>query len=70
MGDIQTQGYTLLNPQGHGKRIIHIHADADEPGRVYQPAMTVTATAPAFVAALAALPASGQDKTVTVFAAA
>jgi acetolactate synthase I/II/III large subunit len=59
LGDIETQGYTALNPAGHGKRIIHIHADPDEPGRVFQPALTVTADAPSFVAALATLNAAG-----------
>ncbi|MCX7302164.1 MAG: thiamine pyrophosphate-binding protein [Rhodobacterales bacterium] len=59
LGDIETQGYTALDPAGHDKRIIHIHADPDEPGRVYQPALTVTADAPSFVAALATLNAAG-----------
>jgi acetolactate synthase-1/2/3 large subunit len=54
LGDIETQGYTLLPPQGHGKRIIHVHADPDEPGRVFAPDLAITATAPEFVAAFAA----------------
>ncbi|WP_394153742.1 thiamine pyrophosphate-dependent enzyme [Loktanella salsilacus] len=33
--DIETQGYTLVNPAGHGKTIMHIHANPDEIGRVY-----------------------------------
>ncbi len=59
LGDIETQGYTLLNPQGHGKRIIHVHADPDEPGRVYHPDLAVTADAASFITALADLPAAG-----------
>jgi acetolactate synthase-1/2/3 large subunit len=61
LGDIETQGYTALNPAGHGKRLIHIHADADEVGRVYAPDLTLTARAPEIIAALATLPACGAD---------
>jgi acetolactate synthase I/II/III large subunit len=59
LGDIETQGYTLLAPKGHGKRIIHVHADPDEPGRVFAPDLAITATAPEFVVALAACRATG-----------
>ena len=59
LGDIETQGYTLLSPEGHGKRLVHVHPDADEPGRVWATDLAVTAQAPDFVAALAALNASG-----------
>jgi acetolactate synthase-1/2/3 large subunit len=34
-GDIETQGYSLVNPADPGKMILHVHADADEIGRVY-----------------------------------
>jgi len=56
LGDIETQGYTLIDPARPGKRIVHVHADPQEPGRVYAPALAITATAPDMVAALAALP--------------
>lgn len=62
MGDIATGGYALLDPRGHGKRLIHVHADPDEPGHVWRPDLAVTATAPAFAAALAALQARGPDR--------
>jgi acetolactate synthase-1/2/3 large subunit len=55
LGDIETQGYTLLSPQSHGKRLIHAHPDADEPGRVWATDLAITARAPDLVAALAAL---------------
>ena len=61
LGDIETQGYTLIDPAGHGKSIYHIQADADELGRVYQPTLGVVATAPDFMRALAGLPACGTD---------
>lgn len=54
LGDIETQGYTLLSPESHGKRLIHVHPDPDEPGRVWATDLAVTARAPDFVAALAA----------------
>ena len=55
LGDIETQGYTLLAPAAHGKRLVHVHPDPDEPGRVWATDLAVTARAPDFVAALAAL---------------
>ncbi len=61
LGDIETQGYTLLDPAGHGKMLIHVHADADEIGRVYRPELAVTAQAPAMLAALAELGPCGTD---------
>lgn len=61
LGDIETQGYTLIDAAGHGKSIYHIQADADELGRVYQPTLGVVATAPDFMRALAGLPACGTD---------
>jgi len=57
LGDIETQGYTLLDPAGHGKAIYHVHIDADEPGRVYHTEMAIIADSPGFVQALAAHPA-------------
>ena len=59
LGDIETQGYTLLDPQGTGKRIVHVHPDADEPGRVWRPDLVVTAPAAEFVAALTGLDGAG-----------
>ncbi len=53
LGDIATQGYTLLDPAGHGKTLIHVHADPDELGRVYAPTLAVNAPAPAMIEALA-----------------
>ncbi|KAA9006070.1 thiamine pyrophosphate-binding protein [Histidinibacterium aquaticum] len=62
LGDIETKGYSLLDPAGHGKVLVHVHADPDEPGRVYAPDLAVTAEAPDFVAALADQPAMGGDR--------
>ena len=54
--DIETQGYTNPTPED-GKRIIHVHADPDEIGRVYRPELGAVATAPEMLAALVKLPA-------------
>ena len=61
LGDIETQGYTLVDPAGSGKAIYHIQADADELGRVYQPTLGIVATAPDFISALAGLSACQTD---------
>jgi len=52
-GDIETQGYTLVDPANPQKTIVHVHADADEIGRVYAPDIGITATAPAVLRQLA-----------------
>jgi acetolactate synthase-1/2/3 large subunit len=57
LSEAASQGYTLLDIPGDGKRIVHVHADAGELGRVYATAMPVNATPAAFAAALADLPA-------------
>ena len=45
------------------QRLVHVHADADELGRVYQPALAVHATPRAFAAALDGLqPPAGQGR--------
>jgi acetolactate synthase-1/2/3 large subunit len=55
-GDIETQSYTLVDPADPGKKIVHIYADADELGRVYDPDIAVVATAPAALRVLADQP--------------
>ncbi len=52
-GDIETQGYTLIDPAEPAKTIVHVHADPDELGRVYAPDIAVAATAPTVLKRLA-----------------
>nr|WP_108815721.1 thiamine pyrophosphate-binding protein [Loktanella sp. Alg231-35] len=52
LGDIETQGYTLVDPAASRKKIVHVHADADELGRVYTPDVGIVATAPMALRAL------------------
>jgi acetolactate synthase-1/2/3 large subunit len=56
LGDVPTGGYAILDPARPGPRIVHVHADADELGRVFRPDPGIVLPAPAMVAALAALP--------------
>jgi acetolactate synthase-1/2/3 large subunit len=41
LGDIATNGYTTLVPPRLKQRLVHMHADAAELGRVYQPDLAV-----------------------------
>lgn len=61
LGDIETQGYTLIDPAAPAQEICHVHADAGELGRVYRPDLGVVATAPEMIAALADLEATPRD---------
>ncbi|MGH7126085.1 MAG: thiamine pyrophosphate-binding protein [Stellaceae bacterium] len=56
LGEMTTGGYTLIDIPTPRQRMIHIHADAQELGRVYQPAIAIHATPRAFAKALADLP--------------
>ena len=61
LGDIETQGYTLVDPQNQTQRILHVHASPDEVSHVWRPELVATADAVSFVHALARLPACGRD---------
>ena len=58
LGDIETQGYTLVDPAAPSQVICHVHADAGELGRVYRPDLGVVATAPDMISALVGLDAT------------
>jgi acetolactate synthase I/II/III large subunit len=55
LGEMPTQGYTLLDSPGDGTRLIHVHADSGELGRVYAPAQAINADPIRFTAALEGL---------------
>ncbi|HCP82073.1 MAG TPA: thiamine pyrophosphate-binding protein [Octadecabacter sp.] len=57
LGDIETQGYSLVDPAKPHCAILHVHADPNEPGHVYRPDIAVTADAVSFTRALSRLPA-------------
>jgi acetolactate synthase-1/2/3 large subunit len=55
LGEMTTAGYMLLEPpRPAGKTIVHVHADPNELGRVYQADLAINAAATTVVAALAA----------------
>jgi acetolactate synthase I/II/III large subunit len=49
--EIETQGYTLLQPPVPEQTLVHVHPDPNELGRVYQPRLGVLAGVRAFAAA-------------------
>jgi acetolactate synthase I/II/III large subunit len=52
LGDIPTRGYTTLAPPRTPHTLVHVHADPDELGRVYQPDVGVVSDSSAFLAAV------------------
>ena len=55
LGEIVTQGYSLLALPKPRQRLIHAHPGIDEIGKVYQPDLGINAGMPEFAAALAAM---------------
>ncbi|WP_306120125.1 MULTISPECIES: thiamine pyrophosphate-binding protein [unclassified Roseitalea] len=60
LGDCTTSSYTLIDIPGPAQGLIHIHADAEELGRVYHGAMAINATVGEFLAAATRLAAPAQ----------
>ena len=54
-----TGGYTLIDIPTPRQRLIHVHPDPEELGRVYRPFLAINAAPRSFAAALAALPPLG-----------
>ena len=55
IGEITSQSYTLLGIPDPGKILIHVHAAAEELGRVFRPTLAIQSGMPEFAAAAAAL---------------
>jgi acetolactate synthase I/II/III large subunit len=55
IGEITSQGYTLLGIPDPGKTLVHVHAAAEELGRVFRPAVAIQSGMPEFAAAVTAL---------------
>lgn len=51
LGEMTTQGYTLVDIPRPQMRMVHVHPDALELGRVYQPDIGINASARTFLAA-------------------
>lgn len=56
LGEMTTSGYTLLNIPVPRQELIHVHASAEELGRVYQAALPINAGMAEFAAMAKALP--------------
>ncbi len=69
LSEIPSQGYTLLDIPAPQQKLVHIHPDSNELGRVYSPHLAINASPVAFTAALegvhppASLPWSESTKT-------
>ncbi|MEO8135895.1 MAG: thiamine pyrophosphate-binding protein [Betaproteobacteria bacterium] len=48
LGEMTTGGYTLLTPPTPKQRLVHVHAGAEELGRVYQGELLINASMPRF----------------------
>jgi acetolactate synthase-1/2/3 large subunit len=55
MAEIPSQGYTLFAIPTPRQKLVHVHADAQELGRVYHAELAINATPQAFAAALEGL---------------
>jgi acetolactate synthase-1/2/3 large subunit len=52
LGEVPSQSYTLLGIPDPGVSLVHVHAEASELGRIYQPALAIHASPNAFAASL------------------
>jgi acetolactate synthase-1/2/3 large subunit len=55
LGEMTTSGYTLLDVPVPRQKLVHVHAGAEELGRVYQAALPIVSNYEEFVLALSAL---------------
>jgi acetolactate synthase I/II/III large subunit len=55
IGEITSQSYSLFGIPDPGKTLVHIHAAAEELGRVFRPTLAIQSGMPQIAAALAAL---------------
>ena len=61
LGEMATQGYTLLDVPRMKPALVHVHAGAEELGRVYQGDLLINSGMPEMTAALRALPPVADD---------
>jgi acetolactate synthase-1/2/3 large subunit len=62
LGEITTAGYTLLTPPKADQKLIHVHVDQGELGKVYKPALAIRADTGLFIEALSGVAIGGRDK--------
>lgn len=61
LGEATTQAYTLLTSPVPKQTLVHVHADSNELGRVYQGELLINATSAEFADAMARLAPTGDD---------
>ncbi len=62
LGEITSQGYTLLDHPKPRHTLIHVHAAAEELGRVFEPSVAIHASMPDFAAAAKTLAPVNSDR--------
>jgi acetolactate synthase-1/2/3 large subunit len=62
LSEMPSQSYGLLGIPNPGVPLVHVHPDANELGRVYQPALAIQAAPRPFCAALAGLKSDPSDR--------
>ena len=55
LGQVITQGYSLIKPFGHGHELVHVHPEAGEFGKVFTPVLAIQAGTSEFAKAAARL---------------
>jgi acetolactate synthase I/II/III large subunit len=60
LGEIMTQGYTLLEPGTPKQKLVHVYPDASELNKVYKATLAIHAATPEFVKALQDMPVSAE----------
>ncbi len=59
LGEVPSGGYTLIEAPRPRQRLVHVHADPDELGRVFEPDLAINARPAHFAAAFASLALDG-----------
>jgi acetolactate synthase-1/2/3 large subunit len=69
LGEMTTQGYTLIDIPCPRQKLVHVYPDPNEIGRTYQPDLGIVASSDAFAGAARALAPSGIGRAGRVAAA-
>jgi acetolactate synthase-1/2/3 large subunit len=62
LGEIPTNGYTLVRPGVPDQRLVHVHPDPGELGAVYQPELGIVSALEAFAAAAREMAPAGAER--------
>ncbi|MFM7965598.1 MAG: thiamine pyrophosphate-binding protein [Betaproteobacteria bacterium] len=68
LGEMTTAGYSLIRAPRPDQRLIHVHAGADELGRVYQADLMINSGMPEFAEMLSRMPASPSNPSAQAWA--